>query len=72
MKAIRVMRYRNEDDYHDYKKALEKAKEHTAKAHRAIEKLCELTEDMEDEYGERDDEESYEEREMRKRGGRRY
>lgn len=35
---------RGGDDYHDYKKALKTAK-------KAIETLCELTEDMESEYG---------------------
>ena len=69
MKVARIIRYRGSDDYREYKKALEKAKEHTAMAHRAIEKLCELTEDMEDEYGERDDDEEYEyeDRKMKKR-----
>lgn len=67
MKVTRVIRYRSDDDYRDYKKALEKAKEHTAKAHRAIEKLCELTEEMEDEYGERDDDDDYEDRKVMKR-----
>lgn len=69
MKVARIVRYRGEDDYYDYKKALEKAKEYTAKAHRAIEKICELTEDMEDEYGERDEDDEYEheDRKMRKR-----
>ena len=51
MKVARVIRYRGEDDLRDYKEALKKAKEYTAKAHRAIEEICELTEDMEDEYG---------------------
>ncbi|MBQ3949801.1 MAG: hypothetical protein II661_04925 [Bacteroidales bacterium] len=35
---------RGGDDYHEYKKHLKMAK-------KAIEALCELTEDMEDEYG---------------------
>ena len=70
MKVARVIRYRGEDDLREYKDALKKAKEYTAKAHRSIEKLCELTEDMEDEYGERDDDD-YEDREMRRRMGRR-
>lgn len=52
---------RGGEDYRDYKKELMKAK-------KAIEALCEITDDMEDEYG-------YSERrserdEMEERGGR--
>ena len=43
MGLIRIME-RGGDDYHDYKKALKTAK-------KAIDTLCDLTEDMEDEYG---------------------
>lgn len=43
MGLIRIMS-RGGEDYHDYKKALKMAK-------KAIETLCELTEDMEEEYG---------------------
>lgn len=43
MGLIRIME-RGGDDYHDYKKALKAAK-------KAIDTLCDLTEDMEDEYG---------------------
>lgn len=52
---------RGGDDYHDYKKALKTAK-------KAIDALCELTEDMESEYGygerysRRDEREGMEER----------
>lgn len=47
---------RGGEDYHEYKKALKMAK-------KAVEKLCELTDDMEDEYGykERDEHEEWEE-----------
>jgi hypothetical protein len=37
---------RGGEDYREYKKAVKKAKE-------AIETICELTEDMEEQYGER-------------------
>ena len=43
MGLIRLME-RGGDDYHEYKKALKMAK-------KSIETLCELTEEMEDEYG---------------------
>lgn len=43
MGLIRLME-RGGSDYHDYKKALKMAK-------KSIETLCELTEDMEEEYG---------------------
>lgn len=43
MGLIRVME-RGGDDYRDYKKELKKAK-------KAIEALCEITEEMESEYG---------------------
>ena len=61
MGIVRIMK-RGGDDYHEYKKALKVAK-------KAIETLCELTEDMEDEYGygERDEEEWDESRERRVR-----
>ena len=51
MGLIRLME-RGGSDYHEYKKALKTAK-------KAIETLCELTEDMESEYGysERDERE---------------
>ena len=43
MGIVHIME-RGGDDYRDYKKALKMAK-------KAIETLCELTEEMEDEYG---------------------
>lgn len=43
MGLIRIME-RGGDDYHEYKKHLKNAK-------KSIEALCDLTEDMEDEYG---------------------
>ena len=43
MRVIKMME-RGGDEYREYKKALKKAKE-------AIDILCDLTEDMEDEYG---------------------
>jgi len=61
MGLIRIMK-RGGEDYYDFKKALKMAK-------RSIETLCELTEDMEDKYSERDDDELEEERKMRRRGG---
>jgi hypothetical protein len=45
MGFVRIMK-RGGDDYYEYKKALKMAK-------KSIETLCELTEDMEDEYSER-------------------
>ena len=63
MGLIRLME-RGGNDYHEYKKALKMAK-------KAIETLCELTEDMESEYGygERDEREydDMHERDMRRR-----
>ena len=45
MGLIHIME-RGGDDYREYKKAVKMAKE-------AIETICELTEDMEEQYGER-------------------
>lgn len=45
MGLVTIMK-RGGDDYREYKKAVKMAKE-------AIETICELTEDMEEEYGER-------------------
>ena len=58
MGIVHIMK-RGGEDYHDYKKALKMAK-------KAIDTLCEITEDMEEEY-------DYEERddEMHERRGRR-
>lgn len=44
--GLAIIRARGSDDYREYKKAVKMAKE-------AIETICELTEDMEEEYGER-------------------
>lgn len=59
MGIVHIMK-RGGDDLHEYKKALKMAK-------KGIELLCELSEEMEDEYGERryyrrdeDDDEMYE------------
>ena len=60
MGIVHIMK-RGGDDLYEYRKALKMAK-------KGIEKLCELTEDMEDEYGERDDYEEWDEsRERRSR-----
>lgn len=67
MGLIRVME-RGGDDYREYKRALKMAK-------KSIDTLCELTEDMEDEYGV-EERGSYrggsyrDEDEMSERGGR--
>lgn len=55
------------EDYHDYKKALKSAK-------RSIEELCEITERMEDKYGDEDSKmhEKDEYPEFVERGGIRY
>ena len=66
MGIVHIMK-RGGDDLYEYKKALKMAK-------KGIEMLCELTEEMEDEYGydERDDHEEWEEpREVRERKIRR-
>lgn len=64
MGIVHIME-RGGSDYHEYKKALKMAK-------KAIETLCELTEDMEDEYGyeERGGYSRRDEEEMSERGGR--
>lgn len=48
MKVIRI-RERGGDELHEYRKALKKLKE----AQDAIDTICDLTEEMEDEFGER-------------------
>jgi len=55
MGIVHIMK-RGGDELHEYKKALKTAK-------KAIEMLCELSEEMEDKYGydERDDEEEWDE-----------
>jgi len=63
MGIVHIME-RGGEDYRDYKKALKTAK-------KAIETLCELTEEMEDEYGYGEREGSRRERdEFEERGGR--
>ena len=62
MGLIRIME-RGGDDYREYKKALKMAK-------KSIETLCELTEDMEDEYGYKERRSEYED--IEERGGRSY
>lgn len=57
MGLIHIME-RGGDDYREYKKAVKMAKE-------AIDTICELTEEMEEEYGER----GYGERRTHMRGG---
>lgn len=52
MGLIHIME-RGGSDYHDYKKALKKAKEASYDMKEAIEAICELTDDMEEQYGER-------------------
>ena len=61
MSLIRLMN-RGGEDYHEYKKALKMAK-------KSIETLCDLTEEMEDDYSyeERDDMDEHERARMRRR-----
>ena len=61
MGIVHIMK-RGGDELHEYKKALKMAK-------KAVEMLCELSEEMEDKYGydERDEEEWDESRERRVR-----
>ncbi len=44
--GLAIFKSRGSEEYREYKKAIKMAKE-------AIETICELTEDMEEEYGER-------------------
>jgi len=64
MRLVKIME-RGGEDYHEYKKNLKIAK-------KAIERLCEITEEMEDEYGyeERSGYSRRDEEEMDERGGR--
>lgn len=62
MGLIRIME-RGGDDYRDYKKELKKAKA-------AIEALCDITEDMEDEYGYKERKSGYDD--MDERSSRSY
>ena len=60
MGIVHIMK-RGGDDLYEYKKALKMVK-------KGIEKLCELTDDMEDEYGykERDEHEDWDESQERR------
>ena len=74
MGLVHIMK-RGGSDYHDYKDALMEAKKSIKSAKKAIEYICELTGDMEDEYGygERgsDRRDERDEDEMQERGMRR-
>ena len=60
MRLVKIME-RGGSDLREYKKALKKAKD-------AIDLICDLTDDMEDKYSERDDEDwDYEEERKRHR-----
>lgn len=50
MGIVHIMK-RGGSDYHDYKEALMEAKKSVKAAKKAIEYICELTGEMEDEYG---------------------
>ena len=69
MKVIRLME-KGGEDYREYKKAVKMAK-------KAIETICELTDDMEEQYGERGGmryrkDRDYDDYELEERGGRSY
>lgn len=49
MGLIRIME-KGGDEYYDYKKALKTAKDSLRKAKESIDEICELTEEMEDQY----------------------
>lgn len=53
MRLVKIME-RGGDDYREYKKAVKMAK-------KAIDVICDLTEEMEDKYSERDDDWDYDE-----------
>jgi hypothetical protein len=53
MRLVKIME-RGGSDLREYKRALKKAKD-------AIDLICDLTDDMEDKYSERDDDWDYEE-----------
>lgn len=66
MRLIRIME-KGGDDYREYKKAVKMAK-------KAIETICDLTEEMEDQYGERGSmrykkSHDYDDYEVEERGG---
>lgn len=50
MGLVHIMK-RGGSDYHDYKDALMEAKKSVKAAKKALDYICELTEDMESEYG---------------------
>ena len=50
MGIVHIMK-RGGDNYHDYKEALMDAKKSVKAAKKAIDYICELTGEMEDEYG---------------------
>lgn len=50
MGMLTIFQRGDEQDYRDYKKALKTAKMSAKKLTKAIDLLCEITEDMEDEY----------------------
>lgn len=61
MGLVHIME-RGGSDFHEYKKAVKAAK-------KAIDIICEITKDMEEEYGEREsyyDDKEYEERRVRR------
>lgn len=58
MKLVKIME-RGGSDLREYKKALKKAKD-------AIDLICDLTDDMEDKYSERDDDDDWDYEEERK------
>lgn len=74
MGFVRIMK-RGGDDYYEYKDALKEGKKHLKAAMTAFETICELTEEMEDEYSERGGmsrREEYDEKDgMRERGAMR-
>lgn len=50
MGMLTIFQRGDEKDYRDYKKALKAAKTSAKKLTKAVDLLCEITEDMEDEY----------------------
>lgn len=54
MGYVKILK-RGGDDYYDYKDALKEGKKHLKAAMKAFETICELTEEMEEEYSERDE-----------------
>ena len=54
---MRIISFKNSggEDVREYKAALKEAKRSLERAHEAVETICELSEEMEDEYSERGD-----------------